>query len=145
MQLKDIMTKNVRVISTTATVQDAAKMMDDENVGALPVCDGDRMIGIVTDRDIVVRSVSAGQEAGKTPVRDVMTSPVTYGFDDQSIEDAALIMKRHLIRRLPVLDHEDHRLVGMVSADDLLTETYDHVEIAADVVRKIAEVEHPEP
>jgi CBS domain-containing protein len=142
MQLKDIMTTQVRVISADATVQDAAKKLDDENVGALPVCDGDRMIGIVTDRDIVIRSTSAGQEPGKVAVRDVMTAPVTYGFDDQSIEEAAAIMKQNYIRRLPVLDR-DHRLVGMVTADDLMTDASESGGIAAEVFETISEVERP--
>jgi len=142
MQLKDIMTTQVRVISADATVQDAAKKLDDENVGVLPVCDGDRMIGIVTDRDIVIRSTSEGQEPGKVAVRDVMTSPVTYGFDDQSIEEAAAIMKQNYIRRLPVLDR-DHRLVGMVTADDLMTDASERADIAAEVFQKVSEVERP--
>jgi CBS domain-containing protein len=142
MQLKDIMTTEVRVIPADATVQDAAKKMDDENVGALPVCDGERMIGIVTDRDIVIRSTSVGQEPSKVTVRDVMTAPVTYGLDDQSVEDAASIMKRNYVRRLPVLDH-DHRLVGMVTADDLMISGPDRAGIAAEVFQSISEVERP--
>ncbi|HEX7841866.1 MAG TPA: CBS domain-containing protein [Kofleriaceae bacterium] len=142
MQLKDIMTTQVRVISADATVQDAAKKLDDENVGALPVCDGDRMIGIVTDRDIVIRSTSAGQEPGKISVRDVMTSPVTYGFVDQSIEEAAAILKQNYIRRLPVLDR-DQRLVGMVTADDLMIDAPERAGLAAEVFQKVSEVERP--
>lgn len=142
MQLKNIMTTQVRVISPDATVQDAAKKLDDENVGALPVCDGEKMIGIVTDRDIVIRSTSAGQEPGKVAVRDVMTSPVTYGFADQSLEEAAAIMKENYIRRLPVLDR-DHRLVGMVTADDLMIDAPERAGIAAEVFQAISEVERP--
>lgn len=143
MQLKDIMTTPVRVISADATVQDTAKKLDDENVGALPVCDGDQMIGIVTDRDIVIRSTSAGQEPGKVSVRDVMTSPVIYGFDDQSIEEAAAIMKQNYIRRLPVVDRDQHRLVGMVTADDLMIDAPERAGIAAEVFQKVSEVERP--
>jgi CBS domain-containing protein len=107
-----------------------------------PVCDGDKMIGIVTDRDIVIHSTSAGQEPGKVSVRDVMTSPVTYGFVDQSIEEAAAIMKENYIRRLPVLDR-DHRLVGMVTADDLMIDLPERAGLAAEVLQKVSEVERP--
>ncbi len=139
MQIKDIMTPQVRVIAVDATVQDAAKKMDDENVGALPVCDGDRLVGIVTDRDIVVRSTSAGQQPSKTLVRDVMTAPVIFALVDQTVEEAASIMKDQLIRRLPVLDH-DHKLVGMVSADDLMT---DRPAVGAEVFRTVNQIERP--
>jgi CBS domain-containing protein len=140
MQLKDVMTNQVRTISTEATVQEAARKMDDENVGALPICDGGQLVGIVTDRDIVVRSISAGRDPSTTPIRDVMTAPVIYGLDEQSVEEAAEIMKRHPIRRLPVLDHA-HRLVGMITADDLIGEA-PHVS-TADMMRTISEVERP--
>jgi CBS domain-containing protein len=140
MQLKDVMTNQVRTISTEATVQEAARKMDDENVGALPICDGGQLVGIVTDRDIVVRSISAGRDPSTTPIRDVMTAPVIYGLDEQSVEEAAEIMKRHTIRRLPVLDHA-HRLVGMITADDLIGEA-PHVS-TADMMRTISEVERP--
>jgi CBS domain-containing protein len=140
MQLKDVMTNQVRTISTEATVQEAARKMDDENVGALPICDGGQLVGIVTDRDFVVRSISAGRDPSTTPIRDVMTAPVIYGLDEQSVEEAAEIMKRHTIRRLPVLDHA-HRLVGMITADDLIGEA-PHVS-TADMMRTISEVERP--
>jgi CBS domain-containing protein len=142
MQLKDIMTTQVRVISADATVQEIAKKMDDDNVGALPVCDGDRMVGIVTDRDIVVRSTSAGQAPSKATARDVMTAPVTYGLADQTVEEAASIMKENYIRRLPVLDR-DHRLVGMVTADDLMINVPEYAELGAEVVQKVSEIERP--
>ncbi len=142
MLIKDIMTTSVRTIAPDATVQDAAKKMDDENVGALPVCEGDRLVGLVTDRDIVVRSTSAGQVPSETKVRDVMTEPVTYAFDDQPIEEAGDLMKQNAIRRLPVLDRS-HRLIGMLSADDLVIEAPPHAGVAVDVMRGITDVERP--
>ena len=142
MQLRDIMTLEVRVISVGATVRDAATKMDDENVGALPVFDGDRMVGIVTDRDIVIRSTAAGQDPARVLVRDVMTAPVTYAFADQTIEEGAAIMKQDYVRRLPILD-ADYRLVGMVSADDLMIEIPGRPSPGADVFRKLGEVERP--
>lgn len=140
MQLKEIMTTEVRTIAADATVLDAAKQMDDENVGALPICDGDRLVGIVTDRDIVVRSTSAGQDPSRTPIRDVMTAPVIYGLADQSVEEAAALMKEHAIRRLPVLDGA-HRLVGMITVDDLVGEA-PHLSTAT-LMRTITQVERP--
>jgi len=141
-QLRNIMSTDVRTISADSSVQDAAKKMDDENVGVLPVCDGDRIIGIVTDRDIIIRSTSAGQEPSKTSVRDVMSAPVTFGFDDWSLEEAAATMKQNYVRRLPVLDN-DRRLVGMVTADDLLIEVPERPDLGAKVLQTVAEVERP--
>jgi CBS domain-containing protein len=139
MQVHDIMTTSVRTVTADSTVQDVAKKMDDENVGALPVCDGEQLIGLVTDRDIVVRSTSAGQDPAKTSVRDVMTAPVTYAIEDQTIEEVAEVMKEQAIRRMPVLDRE-HHLVGMLSVDDLMLGPQ---RTAVDVVQAVTDVERP--
>lgn len=139
MQVHDIMTTTVRTISADSTVQDVAKKMDDENVGALPVCDGERLIGLVTDRDIVIRSTSAGQDPATTSVRDVMTEPVTYALEDQTIEEIAEVMKDQAIRRVPVLDRA-HKLVGMLSVDDLVLGPQ---RTAVDVVQAVTDVERP--
>ena len=142
MQLRDIMTPDVRVIAADASVLDAAKKMDDENVGALPVVDGDRIVGIVTDRDIVIRSTAADQQPSQMKVTDVMTSPVTCGRADQTIEEGAKLLEQNYIRRLPILDDEEH-LIGIVTADDLMMEIPERESTAADVFRTVGEVERP--
>lgn len=139
MQVHDIMTTKVRTISADSTVQDVAKKMDDENVGALPVCDGEHLIGLVTDRDIVIRSTSAGQDPAKTSVRDVMSAPVTYALEDQNIEEVAEVMKEQAIRRVPVLDRA-HRLVGMLTVDDFMVGPQ---RTGVDIVQAVTDVERP--
>jgi len=98
--------------------------MKDLDVGPLPVCEGDRLVGMVTDRDITVRAVAEGCDSRTTTVRDVMTSDVVYCFENQDVEEAARLMKEHQVRRLIVLSR-DKRLVGIVSLGDLAVETGD--------------------
>jgi CBS domain-containing protein len=88
------------------------------NIGLLPVCDGDRLIGMLTDRDITVRAVAEGCDPTTTTVREAMTPDIAYCFDDQEVQDAVQLMERYQIRRLPILTR-DKRLVGMVSLGDL--------------------------
>jgi CBS domain-containing protein len=121
MQLKELMTRDVQVVRPEATLQEAARILKDENIGSVPVCDGTRIQGIITDRDIAVRAVAEGRDPFVTLVRDVMTSDIVYGMENQSIEDAARIMEQQQIRRLVILnDNKD--LVGIVSLGDLAVE-----------------------
>ena len=89
MQLKEIMTPGAEIISPEATIREAAEMMRHLDIGPLPVCDGDRLVGMLTDRDITVRAVAEGCDPTTTRVREVMTPDVVYGFDDQDVQDAA--------------------------------------------------------
>lgn len=116
----EVMTRDAATLAPNETVQAAAKMMDELNVGALPVCDGTTLVGMVTDRDIVVRAVSAGMDPSSSPVRSISSGPVAWCFDDDDVKDVERKMADQQIRRLPVLDHEKH-LVGMVSLGDLAT------------------------
>ncbi|HEY5869354.1 MAG TPA: CBS domain-containing protein [Candidatus Tectomicrobia bacterium] len=118
MQLRAIMTPEVEVIPPEATLQQAAAKMRRLNIGPLPVCDGDRLIGMLTDRDITVRAVAEGCDPTTTTVREAMTPDLAYCFDDQEVQDAVQLMERYQIRRLPILTR-DKRLVGMVSLGDL--------------------------
>jgi CBS domain-containing protein len=118
MKVSEAMTREVEIIDPNAAVGDAARRMRDDNVGALPVGENDRLIGIVTDRDIVVRGVADNRLGGTTAVRDVMSEHVYYCFDDDDLEQAAKIMAEHQVRRLPVLN-QDKRLVGIVALADL--------------------------
>ena len=118
MQLKDVMTPGVEVIAPEASIYEAAEKMSHRDVGPLPVCDGERLIGMLTDRDITVRAVAAGRDPLTTRVRDVMTPDVVYGFDDQDVQDAARLMEQYQIRRLPVLNRAK-QLVGIVALGDL--------------------------
>lgn len=118
MQVSEIMTPDCQVIDPNSSIREAAKRMRDENIGALPVGENDRLIGMVTDRDIVTRGIAAEGRTGTTSVRDVMSEKIFYIFDDDEIDQAARCMAEHQVRRLPVLNH-DKRLIGMVSMADL--------------------------
>jgi len=121
MQLSDIMSSNVEVVPPDATLQDAASKMKELDVGALPVCDGRRLMGMVTDRDIAIRAVAEGRDPRSTRVRDAMSPQVVYCYNDEDVREAARIMEQKQIRRLPVLDRAQH-LVGIVSLGDLATQ-----------------------
>jgi CBS domain-containing protein len=118
MQLKEIMTPGVEVVTPEATIQEAAEKMRHLDIGPLPVCDGECLVGMLTDRDITVRAVAAGRDPLTTLVREVMTPDVVYGFEDQEVQDAARVMEQYQIRRLPVLNR-NKQLVGMVALGDL--------------------------
>jgi CBS domain-containing protein len=119
MQIKDVMTSEAHLIDPAAKIVEAARAMRDSGVGALPVGEGDRLVGMVTDRDIVVRALAAGRQPD-TPVREAMSDKLLYCFDDQPTEEVAANMGDNQVRRLPVLNREK-RLVGIVSLGDLST------------------------
>lgn len=120
MQLKEIMTPEVERLPKDANIRDVAQKMKTLDVGMIPVYDGDRLVGMVTDRDITLRVVAERRDAASTPAHAVMTPEVIYCFADQTVEEAAQVMERHQIRRLIVLNR-DKRLVGIVSLGDLAT------------------------
>ena len=119
--IAEVMTPDVEVIGPNQSLQRAAQMMDELNVGALPVCDGRRLVGMITDRDITVRSVAAGQAPDQTCVSDVMSTDVRTVFANESIDEALGKMSDVQIRRVPVIDEQSHRMVGIVSLGDLAT------------------------
>jgi CBS domain-containing protein len=141
MQLKEIMTHEVEVISPEATLQDAAKKMQRFDIGPLPVCDGERLVGMLTDRDITVRAVAEGSDPTTTTVRQVMTSELVYGFEDQDIQDGTRLMEQYQIRRLPVLNR-DKRLVGIVSLGDLAVSPGNQP-LAGEVLEQVSEPAEP--
>ena len=118
MQVRDAMTRDVRVATPGQTIRDVAKIMDEIDAGILPVGENDRLVGMITDRDITVRAVAAGK-GPDTPVRDVMsTEHVHYCFEDEDVEDVARNMGDHKVRRMPVMDR-NKRLVGIISLGDV--------------------------
>ena|SRR6516162_2780668 len=121
MKVAELMTRDVVLVAPTDTICDAAKKMAECDAGALPVGEGDRLIGVITDRDIAIRAV-AENKPPDTPVREVMTQQVLYCFEDESVEHVAENMGEQQIRRLPVMDR-DKRLVGIVSIADLSRKT----------------------
>ncbi|MBF0393309.1 MAG: CBS domain-containing protein [Alphaproteobacteria bacterium] len=118
MQISQVMTRSVEVIDPDMPVSEVAKRMRDEDIGALPVGENDRLVGMVTDRDIVLRAVAMDRAPSECRVRDVMSEKIFYCFEDQSVEEASRVMAEHQVRRLPVLNR-DKRLVGIVAVADL--------------------------
>ncbi len=118
MQLSEIITRNVETIGPETSVKEAAQRMRSLDVGSLPVCDGRRLLGMVTDRDITIRITSEGRDVNTTPVSEAMTPELAFVFEDDDVRRAAQVMKDRQIRRLPVLDRSKN-LVGIVSLGDL--------------------------
>lgn len=113
-----IMTRGVRTLAPTDTLVAAAQAMDEWNVGAIPVCDGERLVGMITDRDITVRGVAQGRPLDGTRLVDVMTEHVRWCYEDDPVEDQLAEMRAVQIRRLPVVDRQQH-LVGILSLGDI--------------------------
>lgn len=140
MQVSDVMSRDVAVVSPHDSLRMAAFRMDEFDVGALPVCDGDRLVGIVSDRDIVVRCTSAGASPNRTSVTEAMTEEVCWCFEDDPVEEVEEAMQHMQIRRMPVVDGHK-RLVGMVSLGDLAT---DRAPGSEDTLRAISEPSQPD-
>jgi CBS domain-containing protein len=120
-KVADVMTKGVKLASPEDTVQQAARVMSEQDTGALPVGENDRLVGMVTDRDLAVRAVAAGKDPSKTKLREVMSGEPRYVFEDESVEKAAASMAEQQVQRMPVLNR-DKRLVGIISLGDLARE-----------------------
>jgi CBS domain-containing protein len=118
MKIKDMMHKGAEYVAPSATLQQVAKKMKDFDVGAIPVCEGGKPIGIVTDRDITIRVLANGKDVSKLTAKDVMSKNVVHCRDTEEAEDAIRIMEKNQVRRLPVLN-EAQKLVGMVSLGDI--------------------------
>lgn len=117
----EIMTRNVQAVAPGDSLRRAAQLMDDLNVGALPVCAGDRLVGIVTDRDITVRGTSAGMAPDAAHVDQVMSTDVRACHEDEPVDDVLRQMADTQVRRIPVLAKGDGKLVGMLSLGDIAT------------------------
>lgn len=137
MKVRDIMTRNVACLNPDSTVLEAAQLMQKHNVGSIPVCDESGVVGIVTDRDIVVRNIAHGKDPRTTPVRDVMTSQVTTVGPDADLKAASATMSEKKIRRLPVV--ENNQLVGIISLGDVATSAMHDVEVSS----TLAEISSP--
>ena len=138
-KISDFMTRNVQVVRPDESPQRAAQVMDELNVGSLPVCDRTGLVGMITDRDITVRATAAGLPA-HTQVSDVMTDHARWCTGEQSVQEAMQQMADVQIRRLPVVDSE-HRVVGIVSLGDLAMRHQGHVAAA---LRRISDPSMPD-
>ena len=118
MKISEIMTSDFETIDSTNSLTDAAKKMKSLDVGILPVQEGARLIGVVTDRDIVVRALAEERDPGETQVKDIASSDLVYCFEDDTVEDAVRLMEENQVRRL-IVCKEDGTPVGIVSLGDL--------------------------
>ena len=134
-QLRELMTRDVKVITPDMTIGDAAKKMRDGNFGMMPVEEDDRMIGTISDRDIVIRAVAEGMDFS-TKVRDVMSKGIAWAYEDETAEEATTIMSERQVRRLPVVNR-DKRLVVIVALGDIALERSE-IEPAAEALSEIS-------
>src|SRR5258707_13518211 len=113
MKIRDVMTRTAQLTSPDDTLRHAAQMMKECDVGVLPVADGDRLVGMITDRDIAIRAAAGGRAPGDIKVREAMTPDLVYSFEDQDTHEAEDVMQEKQIRRLPILNR-DKRLTGTI-------------------------------
>jgi CBS domain-containing protein len=142
--IQEVMTRDVQTISPEETVQRAAQMMDELNVGAIPVLDGGKLVGMITDRDITVRSVAAGQAPDATRVGDVMSTDVRTCTTRQTVDEVLGQMGDVQIRRVPVIDEDSQQVVGIVSLGDIATKTQGAAEDALDEISSPSEPDRSE-
>lgn len=137
MKVHDVMTPEVIMVGPNASLTEAAQLMKEEDIGPLPVCENDRVFGMLTDRDIAVRAVAEGRDPQSTRVRDVMTPDLVCCFESDDVEEAARLMQETQLRRLLVID-DDRRLVGIVSLADIVQQTGDD-ELGGETLERVTD------
>jgi CBS domain-containing protein len=137
MKLKEIMTREVELIQPDDSIRTAAEKMRYRDIGFLPVYDGEQLIGVLTDRDLVIRVVAEGVNPEKSLDRGWFTQPVICCYEDQDVDEAARLMEEHQIRRLVILDRDNERIVGVVSLGDLATNVEDKK--SGEVLQEVSE------
>ena len=143
MQVKDIMTRDVEVARRDTLVTDVAERMRGYDIGILPVCDGDQLVGLVTDRDITVRATANKLHPELVRCQDVMTPNVVFCFEDQEVADAGAIMQDHKNRRVPVVNQQ-RRLVGIISIGDIALGTGD-TKLVGVSIQEVSAPDAPKP
>ncbi|MFL6706721.1 MAG: CBS domain-containing protein [Massilia sp.] len=135
--IQDVMTRNVQSVSPEETVHRAAQMMKEFDVGAIPVCDGGKLVGMITDRDITIRSTAAGKEPAKTRIGDVMSTEVRTCKASQTVDEVLAEMGDIKIRRVPVVDQDATTMIGIVSLGDMA------VKAASDTDKALGKISQP--
>jgi len=141
MKIKEIMTRDVETINPETELVDAAKMMRDMDVGVLPVTNGKALSGVLTDRDIVIRSTAEGNDPKDQKTGKIITDNVAWCYEDEEVEEASSKMKENKIRRLPIVDREN-QLVGIVSLGDLAVEADE--KMAGETLEEVSKPNRPE-
>jgi CBS domain-containing protein len=139
-KLKDIMTTDVLVVPPERIVREVARQMEQHNIGAIPVCDGDRILGMVTDRDICLKVVAQGKDPDTCKAREVMSVPIVWCYEDTDVEEAIRLMETRQIRRLIVVD-ANKKLAGVVALGDVAVRANER--IAGEALERISEATHP--
>lgn len=137
MKVKDCMTTDTICASKDDDISTIAKLMNDNHIGSIPVCDNENIVGIVTDRDIILRSIACDKDIKTTSVSDVMTTDVETVSPDTNVDDANKIMADYQVRRLPVV--ENNKIVGMLSIGDVYRNSSTDKKEAADTMKCICE------
>ena len=137
MKVREIMSRNVECIQTDTTMKDAAEKMRLLDVGFLPVCDGDTVVGTLTDRDITIRHVADGQNPYRVKAGDIMTPSAFYCFEDEDVEGVGRYMQEHEVRRVLIFD-VSHQLVGVVSLGDI-SKAAGEERLVGETLKEIAE------
>lgn len=135
MKVNEAMHPSVHWVEPGTPVVEIAKLMRDHDIGAVPVGENDRLVGMVTDRDIVVRGIAEGRDCATMQARDVMSSGIIYCRDNEDLEDAIRIMEQHKVRRLPVIN-EEKRMVGILSLSDVAHAAPRH--LSGEVLQSVA-------
>lgn len=136
MKVSEVMHEGACCITPEWTICEAAQMMRDEDIGALPVCENDRLIGMLTDRDIIMRCIAEGKDSMKTQARHAMSEQIIYCRSNEEIEDAIRLMEDHEVRRLPVLD-DNNKVCGVLSLGDISHKvSYD---LSGEVIRSVSD------
>ena len=134
--IQEVMTRDVHTVSPEETVRRAAQLMDELNVGANPVSDGQKLVGMITDRDITVRSTATGEAPDQTRVGDVMSTDVRTCYATQTVDEVLDEMADVQIRRVPVIDQQSHQMVGIVSLGDMATKHSAGIDHALDEISR---------
>jgi CBS domain-containing protein len=136
--IAEVMSRDVTSVSPEDSIRSAAELMDYLDVGALPVTEGNRLIGMITDRDITIRATAAGLGPEETQVADVMTEDICHCYEDQTLAEVMQDMRDIQIRRVPVVSREQHTLIGIVSLADVAENAEADADATADTLRDIS-------
>jgi CBS domain-containing protein len=140
-KVQDVMTKNVATVSPNQTVKEAAQIMSQKNIGALPVVENGQVKGMITDRDITLRTSAQGKDPASIRVSEVMTNRVVTGTPNMSVQEAANVMAQHQIRRLPIV--ENNQIQGIVALGDIATNSASD-QAAGQALTNISEPSQPQ-
>lgn len=137
MKISEIMSRNVKCISPSMPISIASEIMRDDDIGFLPVCEHDKVVGTVTDRDITIRSVAQGRDPRLAPVNEIMTVTVFHAYEDEDVETVAQAMQDDAVRRMLIFDRDEH-LIGVVSVGDIAKASIDRT-LAGQTLAEIAD------